>query len=154
MKKRMLINFLYEENSKAIKINYVVSLPVIIILCLILLNIKLNSKVTKLETYIEENHKYTNVSNLDYNVDKNLIPITEIIEITRLINDSNIKQINISNNKLSLLGYSYDSNSIKSYLELLNKSGKTKNESIESINKEGEAYSFEIEANVGSTDEI
>lgn len=151
--RRILVDFLNEENNKSIKFDYLIIIP-IILLAIILLNNIVKLKISELETYIEDNYKYTSVSNLDYDINKNLIHISEIIEITKLINDLNIRKIKISNNKLSLIGYSLDSNDIKSYIKLLDKNDKVSDESIESINKEGETYSFEIEANVGSDNEI
>lgn len=154
MKKRILLNFLYEEKLKSTYFEGVVLIPVIMFIVIVGINGNLKYKNFKLEKYIESNYEYTTVSNLDYNIDKSLIPISNIIEITKLISDKNINYIKINNNRLNLLGYSHDSNSIKTYSDRLSKNNKINNISIESINKEGDTYSFEIEADVGSFNEI
>lgn len=155
MKKQILINFLQQEKRKSKQLYNGILIPIIAITLLIIgINGNLKYKISKLEKYIESNYEYTTVSNLDYNIEKNLIPIANIVDITKLINDQNINNIKISNNKLNLLGYSYDSSIIKTYSDRLYKNNKINNVSIESINREGDTYSFEIEADVGSLNEI
>lgn len=155
MKKQILVNFLNQEKRKSKNLDNTILIPIIIITLVIVgINGNLKYKLCKLEQYIELNYEYTTVSSLDYNIDKNLIPVSNITDITKLITDKNINHIKISNNKLNLLGYSYDSSYIKSYSQMLDKNNKINNVSIESINREGDAYSFEIEADVGSLNEI
>lgn len=155
MKKQVLVNFLHEEKRKSRNLDKTILIPMIIItLCIVGVNGNLKYKLYKLEQYIELNYEYTTVSSLDYNVEKNLIPISNINDITKLIADPNINHIKISNNKVNILGCSYDAIYIKSYSQILGKNNKINNVSIESINREGDAYSFEIEADVGSLNEI
>lgn len=154
MKRSVIINFLYEESNKVRYKKYSLITIILLISCVTITNLKLKIKIDKLELYINENHKYTTVSNLDHNIDKNLTPISNLSSIIQIINESNIRGIKISHNKLSLRGYSNDSNNIKSYVDRLNKIDKINNISIKSINREGEAYSFEIESNVGVVNEI
>lgn len=149
-----LINFLYEEENRLIYFNPLTVMYIIIFIFFIALNINQKLKINELEMYIDENHKYTTVANLDYNVDKGLIHISNIEEITKLIDDKNIYYIKIDNNKLNLLGYINNSNNINSYIDRLNKSNEHNNISVESINREGDRYSFEIEANIGYTNEV
>lgn len=154
MMKIKLINFLYEEENRLIYLNPLTIMYIIIFIFFIALNINQKLKINELEMYIDENHKYTTVANLDYNVDKGLINISNIEEITKLIDDKNIYYIKIDNNKLNLLGYINNSNNINSYIDRLNESNEHNNISIESINREGDRYSFEIEANIGYTNEV
>lgn len=154
MMKIKLINFLYEEENRLIYFNPLTVMYIIIFIFFIALNINQKLKINELEMYIDENHKYTTVANLDYNVDKGLIHISNIEEITKLIDDKNIYYIKIDNNKLNLLGYINNSNNINSYIDRLNKSNEHNNISVESINREGDRYSFEIEANIGYTNEV
>lgn len=154
MMKIKLLNFLYEEENRLIYFNPLTVMYIIIFIFFIALNINQKLKINELEMYIDENHKYTTVANLDYNVDKGLINISNIEEITQLIDDKNIYYIKIDNNKLNLLGYINNSNNINSYIDRLNKSNEHNNISVESINREGDRYSFEIEANIGYTNEV
>lgn len=154
MMKIKLVNFLYEEENRLIYFNPLTVMYIIIFIFFIALNINQKLKINELEMYIDENHKYTTVANLDYNVDKGLIHISNIEEITKLIDDKNIYYIKIDNNKLNLLGYINNSNNINSYIDRLNKSNEHNNISVESINREGDRYSFEIEANIGYTNEV
>ncbi|MGL5507315.1 MAG: hypothetical protein ACRDB0_05370, partial [Paraclostridium sp.] len=128
MKKQILINFLHKEKRKSKQLYNGILIPIIAITLLIIgINGNLKYKISKLEKYIESNYEYTTVSNLDYNIEKNLIPIANIVDITKLINDQNINNIKISNNKLNLLGYSYDSSIIKTYSDRLYKNNKINN---------------------------
>ena len=154
MMKIKLLNFLYEEENRLIYFNPLTVMYIIIFIFFIALNINQKLKINELEMYIDENHKYTTVANLDYNVDKGLIHISSVEEITQLIDDKNIYYIKIDNNKLNLLGYINNSNNINSYIDRLNKSNEHNNISVESINREGDRYSFEIEANIGYTNEV
>ena len=120
MMKVKVVNFLYEEDKKFIDFNYLIILYLIIFISSITLYFNQKSKINELEIYIDENYKYTTVASLDYKVDKDLINISNIKEITKLIEDKNINHIKIENNKLNLLGYSNNSNNINSYIDRLN----------------------------------
>ena len=148
------INF-FNEKEKYKKDVHILNLIVLgTILIMLLLDAIKVYELNDLEIYVNESKKA--IDNLDdvNTTNVNRLHIKKVNNIIQLIQNDNIENIEIDNNILKLKGKVSSSQEIKYYVKLLHNIKDLKIEpNINSINREGELYKFEITARIGVKNE-
>ncbi|GAA0705596.1 hypothetical protein GCM10008904_13470 [Paraclostridium ghonii] len=129
----------------------------LILISIIFFTITFNStkfyKVQKLEEDVNERKSNLNaisLNNKDMNIQKKT---SEICSILNLMNNNEMKSVEIKNKKLKFKGESNDFEKIKSYLEIAKKFENADDANIDFINNNENLYEFEISSFVGVKNE-
>ena len=148
------INFFNEKEKYKKDVNILILIVLGTILIMLLLDAIKVYELNDLEIYVNESKKA--IDNLDdvNTTNVNGLHIKKVNNIIQLIQNDNIENIEIDNNILKLKGKVSSSQEIKYYVKLLQNIKDLKIEpNINSINREGELYKFEITARIGVKNE-
>ncbi|SCJ27254.1 Uncharacterised protein [uncultured Clostridium sp.] len=148
------INFFNEKEKYKKDVNILNLIVLGTILIMLLLDAIKVYELNDLEIYVNEGKKA--IDNLDdvNTTNVNGLHIKKVNNIIQLIQNDNIENIEIDNNILKLKGKVSSSREIKYYVKLLQNIKDLKIEpNINSINREGELYKFEITARIGVKNE-
>ncbi|MBC6004199.1 MAG: PilN domain-containing protein [Paeniclostridium sordellii] len=148
------INFFNEKEKYKKDVNILNLIVLGTILIMLLLDAIKVYELNDLEIYVNESKKA--IDNLDgvNTTNVNGLHIKKVNNIIQLIQNDNIENIEIDNNILKLKGKVSSSQEIKYYVKLLQNIKDLKIEpNINSINREGELYKFEITARIGVKNE-
>ncbi|MGL5642220.1 MAG: hypothetical protein ACRDDM_08125, partial [Paraclostridium sp.] len=110
-------------------------------------------EIKGLENEVNQRKQILENNSNDIVVNADGIHIKAIYRLIEIIQDNNIKNVEIDNQILRVKGQVQDSGQIKQYLGLVQNIDSMKEPNISSINRVNDIYEFEINAGVGAKSE-
>lgn len=147
-----IINF-FDEKDKKQNINKMRLIVLSTILIVLMADAIKLYEIKDLENEVNQRKQILENNSNDIVVSADGIHIKTIYKLIEIIQDNNIKNIEIDNKILRVKGQVQDSGQIKQYLGLLQNIDSMKEPNISSINRVNDIYEFEINADVGAKSE-
>lgn len=145
MKNEKILNFFYENEKFYNKeIDKEKLILISIILFTIVINLNKFYKIQKLEENVTERKSVLNC--IEQNKETSNIKQTtsKLSSVLNLMDDSELKSVEMKNKKLKFKGETNDFEKIKNYLDIVKEIENTKEANIDFINNNENIYEFEI----------
>ncbi|MEG1132352.1 MAG: hypothetical protein RSD77_08530 [Romboutsia sp.] len=143
-----IINF-FDEKDKKQNINKMRLIVLSTILIVLMSDAIKLYEIKDLENEVNQRKQILENNSNDIVVNADGIHIKTIYKLIEIIQDNNIKNVEIDNQILRVKGQVQDSGQIKQYLGLIQNIDSMKEPNISSINRVNDIYEFEINAGVG-----
>lgn len=145
MKNEKILNFFYEDEkfyNKEIDKGKLILISIIVFT--IVINLNKFYKIQKLEENVTERKSVLNC--IEQNKETSNIKQTtsKLSSILNLMDDSELKSVEMKNKKLKFKGETNDFEKIKNYLDMVKEIENTKEANIDFINNNENIYEFEI----------
>ncbi len=145
MKNEKILNFFYEDEKFYNKeIDKEKSILISIIVFTIVINLNKFYKIEKLEENVTERKSVLNCIEQNKEISNIKQTTSKLSSILSLMDDSELKSVEIKNKKLKLKGETNDFEKIKNYLDIIKEIENTKEANIDFINNNENIYEFEI----------
>ncbi|OSB09782.1 hypothetical protein [Paraclostridium bifermentans] len=145
MKNEKILNFFYEDEkfyNKEIDKEKLILISIIVFT--IVINLNKFYKIEKLEENVTERKSVLNCIEQNKEISNIKQTTSKLSSILSLMDDSELKSVEIKNKKLKLKGETNDFEKIKNYLDIIKEIENTKEANIDFINNNENIYEFEI----------
>lgn len=145
MKKEKILNFFYEDEkfyNKEIDKEKLILISIIVFT--IVINLNKFYKIQKLEENVTERKSVLNCIEPNKETSNIKQTTSKLSSILNLMDDSELKSVEMKNKKLKFKGETKDFEKIKNYLDIVKEIENTKESNIDFINNNENIYEFEI----------
>lgn len=145
MKNEKILNFFYENEkfyNKEIDKEKLILISIIVFT--IVINLNKFYKIQKLEENVTERKTVLNCIGQNKETSNIKQTTSKLSSILNLMDDSELKSVEMKNKKLKFKGETNDFEKIKNYLDIVKKIENTKEANIDFINNNENIYEFEI----------